>query len=90
MSNEQDDQSSSPFEWEPELHAVHWQNMPEFKQPDNGPHRQVIISFESDEDVQEFAKLINRQISSKTKSLWFPDRPRGVFKELFWAEGEDE
>lgn len=90
MSNEQDDFNSSPFEWEPSVHEAHWQNMPEFKQPDNGPYRQIIISFESAEDVEEFAKLIKRSITNKTKSLWFPDRPRGVFKDLFWIEGEDE
>ena len=49
-----------------------WINMPEFHQEDIGPHRQLVVSFKNEEDVQAFAKLIDQNITFKTKSLWFP------------------
>ena len=46
--------------------------MPEFNNDDLSPKRQIIISFKTDEDVQLFAKLINQELTTKTKSVWFP------------------
>jgi hypothetical protein len=49
-----------------------WTGMPEFNQNDLTPHRQIIISLASDEDVLAFSELIGQNITDKTKSLWFP------------------
>ena len=49
-----------------------WQGMPEFKQDDLTPHRQLIISFNNDKDIQRFSELIEQTITKKTKSLWYP------------------
>ena len=51
---------------------LEWEGMPEFNNNDLTPKRQVIVSFKTDEDVQRFAKLINQDITTKTKSFWFP------------------
>ena len=51
---------------------LEWSGMPEFNNDDLSPKKQVIISFKTDEDVQLFAKLINQDITAKTKSIWFP------------------
>ena len=56
-----------------------WINMPEFQQEDLSPDRQIVVSFKSNEDVQAFAKLINQNITFKTKSIWFP-----------WVENEKQ
>jgi len=50
-----------------------WIGMPEYIQDDLEPIQQIIISFATSEDVQEFAELINRKLTSKTKSIWFPE-----------------
>jgi len=49
-----------------------WTGMPEFKQDDLTPVRQLIVSFRNQEDVQAFAEHIGQQITEKTRSLWFP------------------
>lgn len=49
-----------------------WEGMPEFDNKDLTAHRQLIISFNNDEDIKEFAKIIGQNITEKTKSLWFP------------------
>ena len=46
--------------------------MPEFNQDDLTPNRQLIISFKTEKDIQDFANLIGQNITEKTKSLWFP------------------
>lgn len=49
-----------------------WQGMPEFIQEDLQPYQTIKIHFETEEDVKEFAKLLNQKITIKTKYLWFP------------------
>jgi hypothetical protein len=34
--------------------------------------RQLTIRFKSQEDIDEFAKLIGQKITDKTKSIWYP------------------
>jgi hypothetical protein len=51
---------------------LEWSGMPEFNNDDLSPKRQIILSFKTDEDVQLFAKLINQELTTKTKSVWFP------------------
>lgn len=49
-----------------------WKDMPEFHQEDLTSKRKIVIHFRNDEDVEEFAKLINQEITPKQKSTWFP------------------
>ena len=51
----------------------HWQDMPEFIQEDNWGFQSIILRFNSQEDVENFAKLINQKITVSTKYLWFPE-----------------
>ena len=55
------------FDWRKE-----WQGMPEFFQEDLMPYRVLNLRFRSEEDVQEFAKLVEQVITPKQKALWFP------------------
>ena len=41
-----------------------WVGMPEF-----------VLRFETEEDLNDFAKLIGQKLTPKTKSLWFPHKP---------------
>lgn len=56
----------------------HWQDMPEFVQDDLQPYQQIIVSFETKQDVEEFAKLIDQKLTYKTKSIWFPKKEKQV------------
>ena len=52
-----------------------WQGMPEFVNEKNGAFRKIVVSFESEKDVKQFAKQIKQTISDKAKSVWIPYRP---------------
>jgi len=54
-----------------------WRNMPEFVQKNIKPYRTLIVRFESEEGVQEFAKLIEQKLTKNTKSIWHPVLVRG-------------
>jgi hypothetical protein len=49
-----------------------WQDMPEFVQDKLEPYCAMIVRFRSEEDLQEFAKLIEQNLNNKTKSIWYP------------------
>ena len=49
-----------------------WKGMPEFVNNDNLPYKSIKISFRNEEDYQEFAKLIEQNLTEKTKSIWYP------------------
>ena len=59
-----------------------WLDMPEFKQDDLTPVRQIIVSFKTDEDVQEFANLVGQKLTDKTKSIWYPKQEIDEVKDL--------
>ena len=52
----------------------HWQDMPEFKHNDLEPVQQIVVVFNSEEDKQKFAKLVDQKLTLKTKSIWFPGK----------------
>lgn len=65
-----------------------WNGMPEFVQEKDGAYRKIIMSFKTEQDAQDFSKLINQRVTDKTKSLWFPakEKNESIFK---WVEDED-
>lgn len=74
------------FDW-----RKHWKDMPEFHQEDLTSHRKIIIHFRNDEDVEEFAKLIDQKITPKQKSTWYPYlAPRRYAHLLYVTEEENE
>lgn len=48
-----------------------WQDMPEFVQDKKEPYAKINIRFDNEEDLQEFAKLINQNITKKQKVFGF-------------------
>jgi len=50
----------------------YWKGMPTFDQNDNPPYKQIYLNFRNEEDYKEFAKLVNQNLSDKTKSIWYP------------------
>jgi hypothetical protein len=60
------------FELNDLAYQKEWQDMPEFSLQDKEPYKQVIVSFRSEKDMEEFAKLVGQKITDRTQSLWFP------------------
>ena len=69
------------FDWRRE-----WVGMPEFHQDDLTPHRVIYVRFRNDEDVQEFAKLMQQRITPKQKTIWFPFAEPRRTQHLRWVD----
>jgi len=66
-----------------------WQDMPEFIMEDLQPFKTLKIHFSNQKDIDDFAKLINQKILSKTKFLWYPKTVNFNAKNMIW-EDENE
>ena len=49
-----------------------WKGMPEFELTKQRPFAQIIVRFNSQADLDEFAFLIGQELTNKTKSIWYP------------------
>ena len=49
-----------------------WVGMPEFVQEKKEPFSKIIIRFESEADLDDFAAKIGQKLTPKTKSIWHP------------------
>lgn len=49
-----------------------YEGMPEFHQDDKSAFRQILVSFQSQEDVDDFGKIVGQKFTNKTKAIWFP------------------
>ncbi|MCP4566797.1 MAG: ParB N-terminal domain-containing protein [FCB group bacterium] len=56
--------------------ATEWDGMPEFVQNDESGIKAIIVHFKTQEDINEFSKLIGQNITEKTKSIWYPKAER--------------
>lgn len=65
-----------------------WQGMPEYESENLGAFKQIIVSFKTAEDVQDFAKLLRQKIHPKTKSIWFPQVEIDSTKDIRYADAE--
>jgi len=55
-----------------------WEGMPEFIQEKKEPYSTIIVRFDNEEHLQEFAKMIGQKLTKKTKSIWHPKLERGL------------
>jgi hypothetical protein len=65
-----------------------WKGMPEFEQPMQKPFSSIIVRFETEEDLLDFAKLIGQKLTPKTKSIWHPKLERGIHKDERYVDEE--
>jgi hypothetical protein len=72
-------------EYDPGFYELHWQDMPLFTQEDAGAVRKISHFFKSDAEVQEFARLIDQNITDKTPSIWWPYRAKNDSTDIYWA-----
>ena len=63
-----------------------WKDMPEFIQEKQEPFAKIIIRFETKENLEEFAKLINQKLTKKTKSIWFPFKSHWGLTKKRWVD----
>ena len=58
-----------------------WQDMPEFNQEDVRGVQKIVVHFKTNDDVQNFARLIEQPLTPATNSVWFPQAEIGVTKD---------
>lgn len=46
--------------------------MPEFVQEKQEEFSKIIVRFETEADLQDFARIIGQALTPKTKSIWHP------------------
>lgn len=66
----------------------YWVGMPEFEQEENPTFKTLYVHFRSEEDYNDFAKLIGQNLTKKTKSIWHPHLDRTQNSLLRWIEEE--
>jgi hypothetical protein len=66
----------------------YWKGMPEFNQEENKPFKTIYVHFRTEEDYEEFAKLISQKLTKKTKSIWHPKLEITKNSLMRWIEEE--
>lgn len=66
-----------------------WGGMPEFDQPSAEAYRSIIVHFDNENDVRNFAKAIGQEITEKSRYLWFPKKPMEKVAHLGYTDKEN-
>ena len=74
-----DEAPVDPDQWE-----FNWVNMPEFVQEKKTAFSQLVVRFETQEDLDSFAKIIGQKLTPKTKSIWHPYKPHRIANKKVW------
>ena len=71
---------------EEEKTAHDWDGMPEFDQPEAEAWKVLKVRFRNEEDLNEFQKLIDQIVTTRTKSIWHPKLVRGATLQEVWVD----
>jgi len=63
-----------------------WEGMPEFIQEKKEPFSKIVIRFETEKDLEDFAKLINQKLTAQTKSIWHPYKSHWGNGRMEWID----
>ena len=66
----------------------HWKQMPAYTQEENKAFKQIIMSFRTKEDYEEFQVKLGQRMTVKTKSAWYPHLDVTANSLLRWMEDE--
>jgi hypothetical protein len=64
----------------------HWKDMPEFKNDEKKPFKTINVHFRTEEDYYEFAKMIDQNLTDKTKAIWHPKLEKNNLLSRRWIE----
>jgi len=51
---------------------IEWEGMPEYDHKDQMAFKQIIVAFRNEADIKAFAKLVEQNVMTTTKSIWYP------------------
>jgi len=78
------DINNSTNSWEEE-----WQNMPEYSNKEIEPYKTIKIHFKTEQDYDNFSKLIDQNLTEKTKSVWYPELVKGINSKLRYTDSNE-
>ena len=64
-----------------------WKGMPEYINKDE-TGRQIIVHFQSEKAVEDFAKLVQQNITPETKYINFPHKPKDKYHQYYESDEE--
>ena len=64
-----------------------YKGMPTFDSADLQPIKQLTVNFSSEEDLKNFAALLQQVVTMKTKSIWYPAAQLTPSSLKRWIEG---
>jgi hypothetical protein len=64
----------------------HWVGMPTFEQNDKKTYKTLYLHFRNKEDYEAFGKLVDQNLTEKTKSIWYPKLERDDNMLKRWIE----
>lgn len=67
----------------------YWVGMPEFVQENDHCYKKLIVSFRTEEDYREFAKLTNLNLTPKSKTIWYPEFERTANSLKRWISDDE-
>jgi hypothetical protein len=65
-----------------------WKDMPEFVQEKKSEYAKIIVRFDNEQDLQDFAKMIGQKLTKRTKSIWHPHRSHWGAEKKEWVDGK--
>ena len=63
-----------------------WQGMPEYISGDIQSFKKVTVHFEDQESLENFANLVQQQITDRTRFIWHPGKEREVQKDKIYTD----
>ena len=66
-----------------------WQGMPEFVQEEKEAFAKIVVRFESQAALDDFAGKIGQKLTPKTKSIWHPFKSHWGGKRYRWKDSDD-
>jgi hypothetical protein len=73
----------------PERFDDDWQGMPEFAQDDQRPWKTMRVHFRNEADLRAFAILVQQQLTSRTRSCWYPMAEEWHFMDKRWQAARE-
>lgn len=64
----------------------HWKAMPDYDNEKIKPYRSLKINFATEKDFDDFAELIGREMTDKTKSISIPKKPFQPDRKKYWVD----
>jgi len=84
-----DEEEDLRQDWQDPYKQWNAAGMPPFNEYEAGPWKKLYVHFRNEEDLIEFAKLVGQSITPKTKTIWFPGKPREENVLNQWVEDDE-